>query len=783
MDLHNKAAEKLADEIKFLQVRITELEKVESCHKLADELLRKTEFQQKAILNNIPDMAWLKDRESRFIAVNDAFGAACGFKPDDIVGKTDLDIWPRDLAERYRADDKEVMRSGKRKCVDEPLADKEGRIQWIETIKTPILNDRGETIGTTGIARDITERKKYEERLKDSKTELEIRVKVRTAELSKVNEELTRYQNQLKELVEERTVALERELSLRKEADKEARELRQRIEFILGATKTGLDIIDSEFNVVFVDSEWKKVYGDYRGKKCYEYFMGRSSPCSSCGVKKAFESKSITVSEERLIMEDNRPIQVITMPYKGENGKWFVAEANVDISERKKIEGELNNYRNHLEELVVKRTEELRKEVTEHEQARKEIVKLAENLSVSNKKLSQLALVDSQTGLYNHRYLDEVIEAEFQRAKRYAHSLSIIMLDIDYFKSVNDLYGHQFGDYIIKQFAYQIKKMIRRYDVVVRSGGEEFIIISPGIDREQAFVLSERILEKLNLFNFGNNKHRVKLKVSIGVVSYPDDKAKSGMDLVDLVDRVINEAKNSGGNRVFLLNDIKKDAKKIATNGREKSLNIQGLKNKIEKLNKKANQSLTEAILGFAKAIELKDHYTGEHAEITGHYATLIASRLGLPKEEIELIRQASVLHDLGKIGISEKILRKKSKLTKKEFDEIKKHPQIGADILRPIHFLHGLIPIIFYHHERWDGKGYPSSIKGEEIPIGARIMALADVYQALTSDRPYRKAYSKNRAIKIIKDGAGKQFDPRITGIFLKILQENEQPYQTKSS
>ena len=146
---------------------------------------------------------------------------------------------------------------------------------------------------------------------------------------------------------------------------------------------------------------------------------------------------------------------------------------------------------------------------------------------------------------------------------------------------------------------------------------------------------------------------------------------------------------------------------------------------------------------------------------------------MNLPAEEMENIRQASMLHDLGKIGISDKILLKRSKLTKKEFEEIKKHPQIAADIIRPIQFMHDIIPLILYHHERWDGKGYPAGLKGEEIPIGARIIAISDVYQALTSNRPYRKAYSKKEAMNIIKKGAGTQFDPRIVDTFLKIVKK----------
>ena len=208
--------------------------------------------------------------------------------------------------------------------------------------------------------------------------------------------------------------------------------------------------------------------------------------------------------------------------------------------------------------------------------------------------------------------------------------------------------------------------------------------------------------------------------------------------------------------------------------GRESlSGGVKHLRQKIAKLTKKANQSSVESIFAFAKTIELKDHYTGNHVEKTVYYATEIARLLGLPEPEVKLIERASILHDLGKIGISEKILLKKEALTKKEFEKIKEHPRIGANILRPIQSLHSLAPLILYHHERWDGKGYPSGLKGEEIPVGARIIAIADVYQALISDRPYRKAMSKKEAVNIIKDNRGAQFDPRIVEALLGVLKK----------
>jgi diguanylate cyclase (GGDEF)-like protein len=388
--------------------------------------------------------------------------------------------------------------------------------------------------------------------------------------------------------------------------------------------------------------------------------------------------------------------------------------------------------------------------------------------------LKEVALTDQLTGLFNHRYLNEAIEAELHRSRRHGYPITVIMLDIDYFKSINDLYGHRFGDLVLKQFAQQLKKIVRKYDTVIRFGGEEFIIISPSVDKAQGLTLAQRLLDALNLYNFGDKNHAVRLKLSLAIVSYPEDRAVKGMDLIGLADQVIDKVKESGGNKVYSSLDIQKNKFAVAgktTEGAEVKL----LRGKIDKLTKKANQSLVEAIFAFAKTIELKDRYTGERVEDTVRYATAIANDLGLSKDETELIGQAAVLHDLGKVGISEKILLKKGRLTSRELDEIKRHPQIGADILRPIHFLHGLIPLVLYHHERWDGKGYPSGLKGEEIPIGARIIAIADVYQALTSERPYRKSYSKSRAIKIIKDGSGTQFDPRIVSSFLNILKKEK--------
>jgi diguanylate cyclase (GGDEF)-like protein/putative nucleotidyltransferase with HDIG domain len=394
-------------------------------------------------------------------------------------------------------------------------------------------------------------------------------------------------------------------------------------------------------------------------------------------------------------------------------------------------------------------------------------------LLVMNKRFEKLVIRDSHTGLYNHRYLMNIIEVEFERATRLENPFSIIMFDLDYFKSINDVYGHQFGDLVLKQLARQMKKAVRKYDVVTRFGGEEFIIVAPGTDRLNAVNLASRMLEQINVYDFGNAERTVKIKVTISVSSFPEDKVLESVELIELADRILRKAKEDGGNRVYSSGDLKKINTSVTFEANGTS-EVDDLKMKIEKLTKRANQSLIEAVFAFAKTMDYKDHETAKHSEITVRYATEIAEALGLVREDVELIKQACILHDLGKIGISEQILSKKSKLTVEEFEEIKKHPQIGVDIIRPIYFLHNIIPIMLYHHEKWDGTGYPKGLKGDKIPIGARIVAVADVFQALTSERPYRQAYSQQEAINIIKEGSGTQFDPMIVELFLQLLERD---------
>ncbi len=537
-----------------------------------------------------------------------------------------------------------------------------------------------------------------------------------------------------------------RDITERRVTEDLLRENEAALSDLFSSIQDGISILDKQMNIVRVNHIMEEWYGHAMplvGKKCYEAYHCASFPCKVCPTEHTLKTGK---SAYELV------------PKRSGSGK---------------VTGWLDLYSFPLRDQKtgqMKGVIEYVRDITARKLAEDEGKKLNSELIKTNKRLKQITLTDSHTGLYNHRYLGDVIEAEFHRAKRYAHPIAVIMLDIDYFKSINDVYGHEFGDLVLKQFARQLKMMVRRYDMVVRFGGEEFIIISPGIDRTQALSLGQRTLDALNLYNFGDKKHSVNLKLSLAVVSYQEDRFDKGIEMINVADQILSNVKELGGNKVYSSLDIIKN-KRAVRSKHEENVNIEFLKSKVAKLNRKANQGLVESILAFARTIKLKDRYTGEHVGNTVRYVTEIGRELDLSKHEAELVRQAAVLHDLGKIGISDKILLKKGKLTKREFEEIKKHPQIGADIIRPIQFLHELIPLILYHHERWDGKGYPTGIKGERIPMGARIIAIADVYQSLTSDRPYRKAYPKKDAIKIIEKSSGSHFDPEIVKVFLKIV------------
>lgn len=379
-------------------------------------------------------------------------------------------------------------------------------------------------------------------------------------------------------------------------------------------------------------------------------------------------------------------------------------------------------------------------------------------------KLDKFVSTDPLTGVYNFRFFEHHFEKYFENAKLESRPFSLMMVDIDYLKSINDIYGFVMGDKILRQLADLLKTEVRLKDLVIRYGGEEFAVIMPNTNSMGADNIAENILNKVNIETFGDKKTKIKITVSIGLCSCPKEGIVSAKQVITNAEKAMSLSKERGGNdlSVFPYKEDEKEKRELKSEIEEQKKQI--------KEGSRSKKSLIEFVQALANTVKAKDQYTQEHSKLMSKVAVEIAKQLNLPEIEIERIRLGSVLHDLGKIGISEAILLKPGKLTKEEFELVKQHPQIGAEIVRTVHALRDVIPLILHHHEKYDGSGYLKGLKGEEIPLGARIIGIADVYQALRSDRPYRKAYSKKKALHIIKEGSGKEFDPKIVNIFLKI-------------
>lgn len=401
----------------------------------------------------------------------------------------------------------------------------------------------------------------------------------------------------------------------------------------------------------------------------------------------------------------------------------------------------------------------------------KEVVKLKnskENFKNKNNFFIKPVLTDSLTGCHNWRYFLEEARRQLVWSKRYSEKVSFVGIDIDRFRQINEIYGVKVADRVIKGMVKLLEKNLRKEDVLCRWREDEFFIIAPYLGKENVLKTAFRIKEIVDKHKFKHKSVSLRVRVSIGTISSPEDSIFSPKDAAIALDRVVAQAKRQGGNVVAA--SSWPQGKPLAKGTGQ--VNVEEMRRKVEKLNFLLNNDILDVIYGFARAIEAKDAYTGSHIEYTAEIAKSVARALKLPASEIKDIEHAAVLHDLGKVGISEKILAKKGPLTPSEKEVIKTHSSIASEILKDIHGLRGAVQGVLYHHECFDGSGYPLGLKGDEIPLSARIVAVADVYQALISERPYRKAYSKNRAIEIIKKESGSHFDPKIVKIFLKVIQ-----------
>ncbi|KXZ40555.1 diguanylate cyclase (GGDEF) domain-containing protein [Alkalithermobacter thermoalcaliphilus JW-YL-7 = DSM 7308] len=374
-------------------------------------------------------------------------------------------------------------------------------------------------------------------------------------------------------------------------------------------------------------------------------------------------------------------------------------------------------------------------------------------IAIENAKLyTQIKLesiTDSLTKLYNRRYFKDVFENLIEN--KILDNFSVALIDVDHFKLFNDLYGHYEGDKALKKLGDVLKNFTRPQDIVARYGGEEFAIILPNLSEKDALELLENLRKCIqNEFNSLNDMSKF-LTVSIGIANFP----RSGItkeDILKKADKALYSAKKRGKNQCVVYEEY------------ENEFRTEDIEGKIE-------NAYFSAVHALAATIDAKDRYTYGHSENVSKYAVKLAKAAGFSKEQIEIVKHAGLLHDVGKIGIPEHILTKPSRLSEEEMEIMKKHVDMSVTIIKHIPNLVKVLPSIICHHERYDGLGYPRKIKGESIPIEGRCLAIADAFDAMTTDRPYRKAMSIEDALREIQKNKSTQFDPYLADIFISLF------------
>ncbi len=399
--------------------------------------------------------------------------------------------------------------------------------------------------------------------------------------------------------------------------------------------------------------------------------------------------------------------------------------------------------------------------------------------------LKKEAVTDSLTELYNRRYFNQALQKEAERAQRLHQPFSLISLDLDYLKKINDTYGHFFGDLAIRTIADILKKNARSIDVPARLGGEEFSVLLPGVDSSGAMIAAERIRAAIEAQELDTIGH---ITASVGVGTFPEHSIKLD-ELLDMTDQAMYKSKINGRNRVTMAKSADDEAEwhEVAFGAFMDILTKQKvpIPNKIakeitSKLKSISTIETKDTLFSVADTIAqtYNNHYKRGLTKAKVSMAIELARKMELTKEDIDKLKIAMMLYDIGKLMIPEKILNKKEPLTDEEKQQIKEHPLIAArKILKPITAVADIVPIIEAHHENWDGTGYPQKLSGDEIPVSSQIILLIDAYFALTQSRPYRVARSKDEAIEIIRLEAGKKWNEKLVEEFVGLMNEHKQP------
>ena len=349
---------------------------------------------------------------------------------------------------------------------------------------------------------------------------------------------------------------------------------------------------------------------------------------------------------------------------------------------------------------------------------------------------------DPLTDLYNHRTFHHRLRVETERVQQDGGSLAVLVMDLDNFKFFNDTYGHLVGDEVLCTVADKLRTVCRNDDILARIGGDEFALLLPRTERDEALECAGRLKRMVHAMTFQPDSadSPIPLRLSVGISLFPEE-TLSGSEAIYIADKRAMQDKH--GDFPGSPSEALRASLRNTTDG----------------------FAMLDALVA---AVDNKDRYTRHHSEDVMCLSGLIARELGLSDDAVRSLETAALVHDVGKIGVPIRMLRQPGPLSPEEFAAVRQHPTLGGILVASVPELAHTLDAVRYHHEQWNGEGYPSGLRGDEIPLSARILAVADAFSAMTTDRPYRIGMSTEKALANLRLGAGHQWDARCVDAFL---------------
>jgi len=394
---------------------------------------------------------------------------------------------------------------------------------------------------------------------------------------------------------------------------------------------------------------------------------------------------------------------------------------------------------------------------------------LARRLENAFEKLAHISKTDQLTSLANRRHFEEVLSCFYHQARRYNRPMSLLVMDVDFFKAVNDSGGHQAGDNVLKQVAGALEEACRQADLPARFGGDEFAVLLPETAAVDAEAVAERIRQAIDRLPIRVGGTEFHVTTSIGIADLNSGEINSPCAMLGLADRALYAAKQNGRNCVVQAHNLHEDALDSRQPSEDSKINL--LSKKLAGLDSRFKDLFLLAFDQVMAILEQRDPHMADHTRKVQHYATVIGQEMELAERVIKRIEIAAMMHDLGMVAMPDSILLCPGALSEEQMRIMRRHPLLSVRIMERMEFLEQEIPAVRYHHERFDGKGYPEGISGAAIPLTARILSVADAFDAMTSPRTYRTAKTVAEAIGEITRGSGTQFDPTVISAFMSAM------------